>query len=214
MIKVDFHIHSSCSHDCLATPERILARAKAIGLDRVAITDHNTIEGALAAKRIAPEMVIVGEEILTNCGELLAYFVSECIPPGLEPMDAVTRLKAQGAVISVAHPFDRLRDGWQLNKLLQILPQVDALEVYNARVLHRRINARAAKLAHQKGVTGTAGSDAHSLAEIGAAYLELPDFQDAVGLRKALRQAEVHGRLSGWLVRLASRWAMLVKSVH
>ena len=115
-------------------PAKLLAVCQARGIDRVAITDHNTIEGALEARRLAPQRVIVGEEIMTDRGELLGYFLHERIPPGLSAQETIQRLRDQGAVISVSHPFDSVRAGsWSESDLRQILPLVDAIEVFNAR---------------------------------------------------------------------------------
>lgn len=193
-------------------PERLLDTARAKGIDRLAITDHSEIEGALEAHALASELVIVGEEVYTTQGELLAYFVTEWIPPGLEPMDAIHRLKDQNAVISVAHPLDPFRGGaWQEAALREILPYVDALEIFNARTVGKDANERAQELASEAGLPGTAGSDAHHYLEVGTAGLRLPAFDDANGMREALKEAEVVGKLSSPLVHFFSRYATLRK---
>ncbi len=118
--------------DSLTTPQAIIAAARRSGLGRLVITDHNSIQGARIARRLAPDLVIVGEEIMTQSGELLAAFVEEEIPEGLPVKDAIQRLRQQGAFISVSHPFDRARSGFALPDLDEIAPLVDAIEVYNA----------------------------------------------------------------------------------
>ncbi len=172
------------------------------------MTDHNTIEGARAAAAIDVERIIIGEEIMTTEGELLGYFLTEELPEGLTPLEAIDRLRAQGALISVAHPFDSTRKGaWDPGELERILPHVDALEVFNARSLTRGPNRRATERARQAGLPGTAGSDAHAGLEIGRTVMRLPSFCDADGMRAALAAGSIQGRLSSPLVHLLSRYA-------
>ena len=134
MISVDFHTHTNTSKDSLTSPEQLIRIARHRGLDRVAVTDHNSIAGALAAHALDPERIIVGEEIMTTKGEILAAYVTESIPRGLSPLETIQRLREQGAFISVSHPFDSWRSGaWTPEDLLEITPLVDAIEVFNAR---------------------------------------------------------------------------------
>jgi predicted metal-dependent phosphoesterase TrpH len=214
LIIADLHCHTRHSKDCLMRPSRLLDLCRRRGIDRLAVTDHNTIRGALEAAALDPERVIVGEEIMTTCGELLAYYVQEEVPPGLAPEEAIRRLRLQGAVVSVSHPFDGLRAGaWAEGDLERILSLVDAVEVFNARVARDRANHRASAIAQRACLPGTAGSDAHSGPEVGRAGLRLPPFADADGLRFALQEGEVVGRRSSYLVHLLSRYAALVKRV-
>lgn len=190
-------------------PARLIAVARKRGLQRLAITDHNAFEGARLAARLDPELIIPGEEIMTTGGELLAYYVQELVPPGLTPEQTIDLLRQQGAVISIAHPYDALRAGhWREDELRRILPLVDAIEVFNARVASAAHNRRAAELAAAVGKPGTAGSDAHAYFEVGRTVIRLPDFQDADGLRAALPAAEVVGRRSQYWVHLFSRYAV------
>src|SRR5215212_1160223 len=136
MLKVEFHSHTNASKDSLTQPAELIAAARRKGLDRLVITDHNTIVGALAAQKIASELVIVGEEIMTTQGEILAAFITEEIRPGLSPKETIQQLRDQGAFISVSHPFDRIRSGgWRKSDLLEIISFVDAIEVYNSRCM-------------------------------------------------------------------------------
>jgi predicted metal-dependent phosphoesterase TrpH len=181
----------------------------------VAITDHNTIDGALAAAAMDSDRVIIGEEIMTSAGELLAYFLQATVPAGLTPTETIDRLRAQGAFISVSHPFDHQRSGaWSIQDLESILDRVDALEIFNARTWSMQPNDQAAGLAEAAGLLGTAGSDAHAALELGRAAMELPSFHDADGLRRALSGAAPYrGHLSHPAVHLLSRWAVLRKSL-
>lgn len=208
MLRVEFHCHTSASKDSLLPPQRLLDICRRRQIDRVVITDHNTILGGLQAQQLDPDRVIVGEEVMTQEGELLAAYVSEQVPAGMPAREAIALLRQQGAFISVSHPFDIMRSGhWKLADLEKILPLVDALETFNARCWFASFNRQAQVFAHQHGILGTAGSDAHAGFEVGRATMLLPHFDDPVSLKAALHQAEIHGRLSLPLVHFASRYA-------
>ena len=117
-LRVEFHCHSDASHDSLSRVGDLLKAARRAGLQRLMLTDHNTIRGALQARQLDPELVIVGEEIMTSKGELLAAFVTQEIPAYLPPAEAISLLRKQGAFISVSHPFDLARHGWPLPDLM------------------------------------------------------------------------------------------------
>lgn len=212
--RVDLHMHTWASPDSRTDPAALVERAREAGLNRIAVTDHNTLEGALAAQQLAPDLVIVGEEIATETGgELIAYFVRELVPQGLPLAEALRRLHAQGAVISVSHPVDRLR-GSALGEqaTLAVIDQVDALETFNARCLLAADNRRAAELAARHHKLATAGSDAHTLAEVGAGYVSLPPFKNTPeAFRASLARGKPGGRLTGPLPHFASTFAKLAK---
>lgn len=210
MVRVEFHCHSCYSPDSLSTPDALLSVCAKRGIDRLVITDHNTISGALAAKKLDPLRVIIGEEVQTNEGELLAAFVSKTVPQGLPALEAAGRLKEQGAYISISHPFDWRRGGrWDPETLQALHPLIDAIEVFNSRCLNPIYNQQAKKYAETHKLMGTVGSDAHTLAELGRASMWLPEFDDAAGLRQAMKQVRYTTRVSSAWVRLASRYAML-----
>lgn len=209
MWQIETHCHTLISEDSLVRPADLVAAARRKGLDRVVITDHNSITGALAAQAIDPEQVIVGEEIMTRQGELLAFFVQELVPPGLEAQRTIEILRQQGAFISISHPFDVLRGGhWELADLEAIVPLIDAVEIFNARCMRPGYNEQAQTFAKLHDLPGTAGSDAHALFELGRARLVLPPFRDADELRSVIREAQVQGKLSSPWVHLASRYAV------
>jgi predicted metal-dependent phosphoesterase TrpH len=213
-LSVDFHTHTIASKDSLTTPERIVDILRCGRLDRVIVTDHDTIAGARAAYALDPEHIIVGEEIMTTRGEILAAYVTEEVPPGLSPQETIRRLRNQGAFISVSHPFDRLRSGaWKLEDLLEIVPLVDAIETFNARCMFAADNARAGEFAWLHHLPATAGSDGHAAFEIGRAVMVLPQFRGPEELRKVIGQGRVAGRLSSPFVHFASRYAKLRKKV-
>ena len=212
--KIDFHTHTNFSKDSLTQMEDLI-RAHQCGLDRLVITDHNTIAGALAAQKLDPKRIIVGEEIMTTSGEILAVYVNEEVPPGLSPRETIKCLRDQGAFVSIAHPFDTWRSGhWELEDLLEIAPLVDAIEVFNARCMRPGANRLAMEFARENNLPGTAGSDAHAAFEVGRACLDLPQFEGAAGLRAVIRQGRVVGRPSPFWVHFASRYARLRKKVE
>ncbi|HRJ40902.1 MAG: PHP domain-containing protein [Caldilineaceae bacterium] len=215
MWKVDLHSHTIFSRDCLTHPETAIARARAIGLDKLAITEHNNLAGALAAKKLAPDLIIVGEEIKTTQGEIIAWFVSEEVPKGLSPQESIRRLRDQGAVISIPHPLDSLRgSAMGLENVLTIIEEVDALEVLNARCVRPADNDSARSLALAHGKLMTAGSDAHIPFELGHCYLEMPPFEDnAQSFLAALASAQPKGEVSPFWPHLASTWAKWRKKV-
>lgn len=205
IFKIDLHLHTCVSKDGALHPTEVIRIAKQKGLDRICITDHNKIEGALLAQQLDPEFVIVGEEIKTTHGEILAFFVQEWVPPRLSPEETLQRLRQQGAVISVSHPFDLHRPHWSPDILTALAPQLDAIEGLNARTINPEYNEKAIAFATAHGLAITAGSDAHSGMEIGAAYLEMPGFSTADEFRANLKQATVRGQVSPAWVHLFSR---------
>lgn len=214
MHRLEFHCHTIYSRDCLVRVEKLLETCQRKGIDRIVITDHNNARGAFLAQQLDPERVIVGEEILTQRGELLAAFLQEEVPKGLPPLETINILRDQGAFISVAHPFDHLRSGhWQLDDLLEIAPLVDAIEIFNARSMSPDFNRQAEEFANEHNMLGTVGSDAHAAFELGQAAMLLPDFNDAQSLKSALSEARYETRLSSPFVRFTSRYAVLYKMI-
>jgi hypothetical protein len=214
MLRVETHCHTIYSKDSLLRPETLLKACEKKAIDRVVITDHNTTQGAFAAQKLDPQRVVIGEEIKTTKGELLAAYMTEEIPAGLTPHETIARLRDQGAFISVSHPFDILRSGhWQEEDLLEIAPMVDAIEVFNARCISPDFNRQASEFAEQHNLLGTVGSDAHGAYELGRAAMLLPDFHDTESLKTVMPQAKYETRLSSPFVRFTSRYAVLYKEL-
>ncbi len=207
LLKIELHCHTYASGDSLVNPRDLLDEARRKGVDRLAITDHNEIWAALEAQQMDPERVIVGEEVLTTKGELLAFFVQEKVPRGLKPEAAIERLREQGAYISVSHPFDRQRHGWALADLEAIAPLVDAVEVFNARCVLPQINRSAQEFAQTHALAGTVGSDAHLLWEVGRATLRVRPFTTRDEFAEAVREGQMEGGASPLWVRFGSLFA-------
>jgi hypothetical protein len=209
MFTVELHTHTCYSKDSLTPLDRFIAECRRKQLDRVAVTDHNTTAGAFKLKQMAPDLIIVGEEIKTaDAGEIIAYFLSEEVPMGLPVREAIARVRDQGGVVGVSHPADRLRrEAMGLDRLLPIVDQVDMLEVFNARCIYAADNDAARAFAAQHDKPGFAGSDAHTLFEIGRATVTLPDFDSPQSFLSGLAAARLNTRLSPPAIHFASTWA-------
>lgn len=214
-VLLEFHCHTHVSKDSLARPADLVAISRRKGINRLVITDHNSIAGARAAQLLNPELVIVGEEIMTTRGEILAAFVEEEIPPFLTPERTISLLKEQRAFISVSHPFDEMRvGGWKEKDLLEIVPFIDAIEVYNSRCMLPRFNRRAQEFAKKYNLAGTVGSDAHTAFEVGRSLLLLEQFEGPDEMRKVIRQAKFRVKWSPWWFHLTSRYASTMKKLN
>jgi predicted metal-dependent phosphoesterase TrpH len=210
MLKADLHLHTDCSPDSLITPAKLVARCLDRGINCLAVADHNSIEGALAVQGIAPFPVIVAEEVKTSEGEIIGLFLKEAIPPGLSPEETVRRIKEQGGLVCLPHPFDRLRrEPLRSDARESILSSIDIVEAFNSRTTFASDNARARRFAEANGLAMSAGSDAHSLWEVGSAYVEMAEFETPQEFLEALRQGKIVGRRSVPLVHLISTWAKL-----
>jgi predicted metal-dependent phosphoesterase TrpH len=203
----DLHTHSSASFDSLASASALVRTAARRGLTHLAITDHDRIDGAIKGQRLAatlaPELtVIVGQELRTTGGDMIALFLERPIPPLLSPANAIAAVRVQGGLVGIPHPFDRFR-GSLLNDgaMEDLLGHVDWVESHTARALGRRANERAAEVAAARGLPGIAVSDSHSAFEVGVAYTILEgDLSTPDGFLAALPTAEVvPGRTSLYL---------------
>lgn len=212
-VKVDMHIHSERSPDSRMRPAEQARRIRETGLDVVCATDHNTIEGGLRLREIADGFrVIVGAEILSRDGEIIGLFLEREVPPRLGAEETIARIRDQGGVVSIPHPFSRNRGNHIRRAALErVRASIDAIEIFNAREAFTSDNLRSARYASDHEIAGAVASDAHRPAEVGAAWLEMDDFIDRDGFVAALRSGTVQGTLSGQLVHLWTRWDVIRK---
>ncbi len=189
------HSHTMWSGDCTTTPDEIVEALGGAALDVVCITDHHAIQGAIELLDELPCRVVVGEEMRTHHGELIGLFLTERVPQGLDPVDTAKRIRDQGAIVYVPHPFDAMRNNLAEPALIDLVERglVDAIEVLNAKTSLRSLNERAAAFANEHGLLVGAGSDAHVAEAFGAAYVEMPDFADARSFLVSLTQARPVG---------------------
>jgi hypothetical protein len=213
-LALDLHVHSAYSKDSIATLPDLIEAVRRRGLSGLALTDHNSIEGALRLRETALFPVIVGEEIMTQEGEIIGLFLERAIPRRLSPKDTVAAIREQGGLVYLPHPMDCARRAVLCAAgIAEIIADVDIVEVMNARVVLGRDNQRARQLADAHKLPCGAGSDAHTAGEVGAAYVLIPecDLADPRAFLHAIRQGVVVGHLSSPLVHLASTWAKLAK---
>jgi predicted metal-dependent phosphoesterase TrpH len=211
---IDLHCHTRASFDSLASPRAVVRAAAARGLTHVAITDHDRIEGALEAREQAPDglVVIVGEEIRTAEGDLIAAFIERAVPPGLSAADTIEAVREQGGLVGIPHPFDRFRGSLLRDaRMASLASLVDWIEVYNARLLGGG-NERAAAFAAATGLPGVAVSDAHAVLEVGVAYTALNgDPSTPAGLLAVLSGVELVPGRASVVVRVLTPVAKLVQ---
>ena len=212
MLRADLHIHTAYSMDCSMSLDQVISRCLEVRINCVAIADHGTADGALKMQALAPFPVIVAEEILTPHGEIMGMFLKETIPSGLSAEQAISQIKAQGGLVCIPHPYDRLRQSALGNRLIEELAeQIDIIEVFNARSLFPQASTKARLIAEKYGMHKSAGSDAHTLKEIGNACVEMPEFNGKDDFLKALAVGKIFGRRTSPLVHFGSTWAKLKK---
>ena len=191
--------------DCSTPLDKLIARCLELGINCVAIADHGTAEGAIRLKGLAPFKIIIAEEVLTPHGEIMGMFLKETIPSGLSVEKTISRIRAQDGLVCIPHPFDRFRpSALDSNILEEIADQVDIIEVFNARTIPFQ-NLNGAKAFAQKySLRQSAGSDAHTLSEIGNAYVEMPEFNNQDDFLQALAEGRIYGHRTNPLVHFLS----------
>lgn len=211
LLRVDLHIHTSFSPDGATAPRDVVRRCEEVGLSCVAITDHNTIAGALEACDVSPIPIIIGEEVMTSDGEVIGLFLKREIPRGLSPTDTMRAIREQGGLVCIPHPFDRFRSG--LLRRVEpdgLLPLIDIIEVYNARTFYPPDNRSARRFAEEHRLLVCAASDAHTPEELGHTFVEMPQFDGtAKGFMKALRNARLVTQRGNPAYRLRSAYTKL-----
>jgi predicted metal-dependent phosphoesterase TrpH/glycosyltransferase involved in cell wall biosynthesis len=195
-IHVDLHMHTDHSPDCATPVEVLLATARDRGLGAIAITDHNEISGALAAREVAEEMggikVILAEEVKTaGQGEVIGLFLEEKIPRGLTMENTIAEIRRQGGLVYVPHPFDRLHSVPDYEHLLDIVEEIDILEVFNPRVALTAFNEEAERFAAKYRIVPGAGSDSHVAQGLGSVMIRVHDFEGPEEFLEAMRDADI-----------------------
>jgi len=213
MIDLELHSHTRYSIDSLNRIADTVRTCREVGIDRIAITDHNEIAGAVRAYELAPDLVIVSEEVKTTQGELLCLFINELIPRGVTPEEAIERTHAQGGIVGAPHPLDPIRSGLGRANLVRLAPKLDFIEVFNARTLDLARNAEAEVLARELGLPRSAGSDAHLLREIGGCRVRMRPYTSPQDFLLALRDAELITHFSSPLNHLGSRFAIIAHNL-
>jgi predicted metal-dependent phosphoesterase TrpH len=187
-VRVDLHLHSNFSHDGQSSLEELIRRCAECGLDRIALTDHNTVEGALELAALAPELTIVGEEAKTREGEVIGLFITGRLPPYLPPEDVMDLVHRMGGLTYIPHPFDRHRANFRAERIVQLADRIDIIETYNA-WCEPAENQAAAKFAADLDKVCATGSDAHAASELGRSWMEIEDYAGPHDFLEKLRHA-------------------------
>jgi predicted metal-dependent phosphoesterase TrpH len=214
-IAADLHLHTSWSHDCSIDVDELIDHAEAQGLGAIAVTDHNVFGGALEAVERARGrrlVVIPGEEIKTDDqGEVIGLFLQEEIPRAMSFEDTVTAIRAQGGLVYLPHPFDRMHAIPKPATLHRHLSEIDVFEVYNARLLFEAYNDEALRFARKYNLTPGAGSDAHVLAGVGTGAVRMRRFSGPEEFLVSLRDAEVLRRPKSLVYLQGLKWVAQAK---
>jgi predicted metal-dependent phosphoesterase TrpH len=212
MLKADFHIHTKYSMDCRNELEDIVKRCQKLGLNCITIADHDAVEGGLELQKIAPFKVIVAEEVQTYNGEVMGMFLKKRIASGIPLQHAIAAIKEQGGLVNIPHPFDPMR-GLRLNadEFNKLASQIDLIEVFNARVPTTQTNTKAVNFAKEHNLPGTAGSDSHSILELGSVAVTMNDFNTPAEFLAALRTATIEGKRASPFVHFHSTVAKIKK---
>ena len=179
-MRIDLHCHSEASWDSSSPLKEIPERCMEKKIRVQAMTDHDQIWGAQELQKTVlgqgniPLTIIVGEEISTSEGEIIGLFLTHKIEAGLSPEKTVAEIKEQGGLVLLPHGFDPLKR-WHLKAEARkrIASSIDIVETFNARISRPRWNRAAVKWAEEKRVLMSAGSDAHTIADIGSAWVEV-----------------------------------------
>ena len=187
-MRVDLHLHSRYSHDGQSSLEDLVERCAKVGLDRIALTDHNTVEGALLLATMAPTLAIVGEEAKTREGEVIGLFITGRVPPYLAAEDAMDMIHDMGGITYMPHPLDRYRAHFTPERLVELADRIDIVETYNA-WCDAAANEAAARLADDLGKVSATGSDSHAAYELGRSWMEIEDYTTPLDFLEKLRHA-------------------------
>lgn len=206
MLSVELHVHSSLSYDGRDSVDLILEQAEAIGLDAIAITDHDEIRASLDAVDRADEFGLIGipgMEISSKAGHVLGLGIDAAIPPGLTFRETIDRIHERDGIAVVPHPFQESRHGVVARISLDELAEADAIEVYNSRLITGRANRQARRFAIDRGLPMTAGSDAHISEMVGQAITIVEADTDDFGeILNAIAdgRTQVRGKRTPWRI--------------
>jgi predicted metal-dependent phosphoesterase TrpH len=187
-------------------PDEVARRCRQVGLSPVVLTDHDGIDGAQSLVD-AGQPVVIGQEILTTEGELIGLFLSAAVRKGLSPEETVAAIKEQGGLVYLEHPYDVTRRRLREEAIERIAPGIDIVEVFNGRS-QPELNRRAEELRSTLGVAAGAGSDAHTLRDIGSVYVEMEAFDGAHDFLVKLRSGRIVTRTNAWITAAKRRLAL------
>jgi predicted metal-dependent phosphoesterase TrpH len=206
VLSAELHAHSAHSYDGRDSVELLVEQAAAVGLDAIAITDHDEIDASLAAVELASEyglVAIPGMEISSAVGHVIALGIEERVDAGMPFEETLEGIHALGGVAVIPHPFQESRSGVLAHITKEQLRAADAIEIYNSRLLTGRSNRQAERFARRNNLPMTAGSDAHISEMVGQAVTRLDAEAATVpAILDAIREGHttVEGKRTPWRI--------------
>ncbi len=203
MIKIEMHCHTCFSRDSFVTPKTLTEQCHKKHLDCVCITDHDTMRGAVEFARQVPVRIIAGEEVSTGQGDVIGLFLKEEIAPDLGLETTIEKIKAQGGIVYLPHPFDEFRkSAVKLKDIQKIKNAIDVIEVFNSRTFNPKYNAMALEFAQENDIIAAVGSDAHHWLELGNTYMQMADFNEPESFLESLRGSTYVAKKCPFVLRL------------
>lgn len=201
-MKIEIHVHTKYSKDSLQMFWLLYLKCRLNGIDAIAITEHNNVDGGLAFQRFCRQHgdklnVIVGEEVFTDSGEIIGLFLKENIKPGLSVGETIAEIKKQGGIVYVPHPYDLKRNKTVLKEeyISEFRDSIDCIEIHNGRNISPDYDVKQKEIAEKYCITPVIGSDAHTTFEIGRNYMECADgikIQNGEVFMKCILHCEFH----------------------
>lgn len=191
-IKTLIHVHTDFSYDSNITVRALAKFLEAEHFGCVAVTDHDSIEGALRLRAATNVKVIIGEEVSTRDGHLIGLFLRHWVRPGMSAEDTAKAIHDQGGLVFLPHPFVTMFSCGLGDKAWRIPRRIDAVEVFNAQNVVAGPDRKAAEFAKQYGLCTFVGSDSHSVASIAPAFQMMSDFDTHSQFLDSLRSARFH----------------------
>ena len=213
VVKADLHVHSTYSPDSIITPQDLVYYAKKYELNAVAVTDHNSVEGALRIAKETDLLIIPGIEVSSRNGHIVGLNLSEVIPRGLSVEETVERIHIAGGIAVACHPFALFKGSLKE----KVSSSFDAIETINARAFpFGRSNRKAAEAAERFNLSRVAGTDAHYGPQIGLAYTVIDSEPNVQDIAKAIvkGRCQPFGRPVPLILSLQQQYQRLRRMVN
>lgn len=218
MFKIELHVHTCFSPDSNMRLSWLYSKASSCGIDCIAVTDHNIIDGAVAFREYCEARggrikVIVGEEVMTSHGEIIGLFLSRNIPGGMSPEETIMDIKSQGGVVYIPHPYDEKRYRTVLDEVYidAYRDAIDCIEVHNGRNICSYYADMQEKIANKYNICKVIGSDAHTVFELGRNVIYVRQLPVTAEIFKAVIQKSILERSS--CIRWIHAWTAVERVI-